>query len=440
MSLPIEIASPRSIYPSLMAPGAILLLLPLAIVRSEVVVSTEFPGGSGEVRMIGTAQRTSDPAEQTSNPAEQMIHIHPTVHRDRGWPCWWYVRLDGLQPGERVSFQVSANPQEFSAGQVLARQWSQPDRAAISLDNLHWSQTPPHRKLAGGVVQYQFVASASTVWLAWGPPFLPSDSDELLSRIALQTPTAERFVLATTRQGREVPAIRLTESSSPNGKRKAIWVQARQHAWESGSSWVGRGLIQWAASNDPAAISLRRTTDVYFVPIMDVDNVVAGAGGKNARPRDHNRDWTATPHYPEVAAAQKKLLELNQDARLAVFIDLHNPGSGHKQPYFYGPPNLTEMPADQQQAYARLLAATAAAMSGPLELHPRYRFATYIKTDEERARVSRNWVDDHTDSHVIALTLETAWNTPHSTTSGYQTVGRQLGEALASYLAPPPSS
>jgi hypothetical protein len=46
-------------------------------------------------------------------------------------------------------------------------------------------------------------------------------------------------------------------------------------------------------------------------------------------------------------------------------------------------------------------------------------------------------VNDHGNEHTLAACLETSWNTRHSTTEGYRTVGRQLGEALAAYLAPP---
>jgi len=53
-------------------------------------------------------------------------------------------------------------------------------------------------------------------------------------------------------------------------------------------------------------------------------------------------------------------------------------------------------------------------------------------------RISKNWVVAHTAGHVVAVTLETAWNTPHSTTAGYQTVGRQLGLAVELYLRTSP--
>ena len=61
---------------------------------------------------------------------------------------------------------------------------------------------------------YRLTAPASRFWLAWGPPFLPAHAEALLTETAQRLPEAERFVLATTREGRPVPGLRL-------GKRKA---------------------------------------------------------------------------------------------------------------------------------------------------------------------------------------------------------------------------
>ena len=302
----------------------------------------------------------------------------------------WYVRVDGLSPGQPVTLRVSANPAEFSKGQRLSRSWVQPEYAAISIDNLNWTQTPKSNNLAGGVVEYKFAAPAATIWLAWGPPFLPSHANALLNRITKRLPSAERFVLAKSRQGREVPALRIRSNSSDR-ERPAIWIQARQHAWEAGSSWVGLGFIEWVAGDDRLANLLRETTDIYFVPIMDVDNVTVGAGGKNAKPRDHNRDWSDTPHYPEVAAAQKQILDLDAQQGLSLFVDLHNPGRNDRAPYFYGPIDLSDLKDERQQTLRRLACrlqsrdrtADEAASHVPIR---------YVRQDARGTRSGQSWL------------------------------------------------
>lgn len=386
-----------------------------------LTVSADFPGGSAEVQAVDAA--------------DGVIHICPAVHAGRGWPCWWYLRIDGLAPGKPVTLKVSGNPKPFRDQQRLSATWSQPQRAAISTDNENWSQTPQREMTADKIASYRFDAPAKTVWLASQPPFLPSHANALLERVARQTPGAERFVLAKTREGRPVPGIKLGGGTAEEPAMLGVWVQARQHAWESGGSWVSRGFVEWAASDDPAAVQMRRIASIYVIPIMDVDNVTLGAGGKDAVPRDHNRDWDDHPVYPEVAAAQQRIRDLNAQGRLHVFLDLHNPGPGEPRPYFYGPLDLNTMPASQQHNYSRFLALSVECMRDPLPMDAKYHFATYVKTEEERARVSGTWVRNHTCNHAVAMSLETAWDTPHSTADGYQAVGRQLAQAVARYVA-----
>ncbi len=380
----------------------------------ELKVSTSFPGGSATVESID-----SDAG---------VIHIHPAVHPGQGWPCWWYLRIDGLKKGQALTLKVSKNTKPFRAKRILSADWAQPIQAAISTDNVTWTQTPGHRK-EGGVAVYEFETTAKTIWLAWGPPFLPSHAEALLKKIARSLPDSERFELARTRGDRAVHGIRIGSGSY------GVWVQTRQHAWEAGSSWVGRGFIEWTASDDPAAIALRKTATIHFVPIMDIDNVAVGAGGKDAIPRDHNRDWSDKPVYPEVAAAQAKIQKFDGANRFDFFLDLHNPGPNEKRPYFFGPMNLDKLPSIQQRNHARWLAISRELISDPLPLASDYKFATYVKTEEERNRMSSNWVRNHTSDHVLSTTLETVWNTPQSTQQGYQAVGRQLAQSVARYLS-----
>jgi hypothetical protein len=169
---------------------------------------------------------------------------------------------------------------------------------------------------------------------------------------------------------------------------------------------------------------------------MDVDNVAIGAGGKNEVPQDHNRDWTDQPHHPAVAAAQQQILASSKAGEFDVFVDLHNPGANSKNPFFYTTPRklLTERGARNLDHF---LAAAQAEMTGPLA----YKGETQEsgeKYDKNWKAISKNWVSFHAPAHVVSVTLETAWNTPDSTTSGYSSVGKGLGCALERYLRASP--
>jgi hypothetical protein len=391
------------------------LLLPLFVMtaHAELRVRTDFEGGNAEVVKLDQATQT--------------LRIMPALHEGRGWPCWWSFKLEGLTVGEAITLEVQPQTKPFRDKTVLAAAWCQPKCAWISLDGETWQPSAPGTLSTEKVMSYKIPAAATQMSLAWGPPFVPADADKLLAGIAAKLPEAKRFELAKTRGGRPVQGIRIGDENAAH----QVWVGSRQHAWEAGGSQVGRGFIQWYASDE--AKSLRANTCLHFIPIMDVDNAAIGAGGKEAMPRDHNRDWADVPVYPEVAAAQRMISDIQTKHGLDVFIDLHNPGASDPI-FFFGPFAFERMTGIQQRNYQRWIDLAAASITEPLKVQPTYRFATYVTTEEERGRMSSGWVRSHTGDATISVTLETGWNNPLMSVEGYGKVGAGLGRTLSTYL------
>ncbi|MDZ4683658.1 MAG: exo-alpha-sialidase [Planctomycetaceae bacterium] len=85
-----------------------------------------------------------------------------------------------------------------------------------------------------------------------GPPYTPRDTDELIATAMKSLPSARPFELARTRGGLPVRGLHVQEAGQAGAP--AIWVQARQHAWESGASWVARGFTEWLISDDEQGV------------------------------------------------------------------------------------------------------------------------------------------------------------------------------------------
>ncbi len=400
--------------------------LVVTAVAAELRVSTDFEGGSAHVESIDSTKR--------------LIRFMPGGDPQRGWPCWWYLRVDGLANGEPLTLDLGGSDRPTrnngaDTGKPLAASWAMAARAMFSTDGKTWQPTAAGRR-DGLRLHYEVTGAGGPLWVAWGPPFTPRDTEALLAQAEKSMPAAKSFELARTREGRAVRGLRVSEQKT--GKLPGVWVQARQHAWESGGSWVARGFTEWLVSDDADARWLRQHAEVFIVPIMDVDNVATGNGGKEANPRDHNRDWDDKPVYPEVAAAQARLRELTKENRLDVFLDLHNPAPGDARPFFFiGPRELMAEPA--RVNLSNFLALARARISGPLELadKPRETGPSYHPLWRQ---ISGQWVSDHGNSHTVAACLETSWNTPASTTDGYRTVGKQLGLAVVDFLRRKPTT
>lgn len=387
----------------------------------ELRVRSDFPGGNAEV--VSLDQESS------------VLRIMPEIRPGRGWPCWWFLRVEGLKAGQKFTLEVQAQTQPYRDKTVLNAAWCQPKHAAVSYDGSEWQLSPAAEFTADKIARYRFQVSSESLAIAWGPPFLPADAEQLLARLAAQLPDAVRFDLAESRDGRKVQGIRIGREEAVH----QVWVNARQHAWEAGGSWVGKGFIEWIAGDAPEARQLRQEACIHFVPIMDIDNVAVGAGGKDAQPRDHNRDWSEQPIYPEVAAAQQRIQEIIKRRGLAVYVDLHNPGANDPT-FFFGPFDLEQMQGTQQRNYQRWIELAAERIVEPMRVEPRYRVASYVTSDEERRRMSSQWVRDQAGDAALSVTLETRWNAPMGSQAGYGQIGAGLAQTLAAYIAQDPKA
>lgn len=383
--------------------GLALLAVPMMTANAGLAVRSDFPGGSAEVLRV----------DQKS----QLVSINPENHADRGWTCWWYAKISGIDPQKPLTLEV---------GDTF---WSTPDRATFSTDGRTWKQSELGKR-AGSRIRYQLDEGSKEILVAWGPPFLHHHAEALVREVA-KTTHATPFSLCTTREGRTTPAIRFYPSTMDNAP--AIWIHARQHAWEAGSSWVATGLIKWLASNSPEAKFLRNHSEITVVPIMDIDNVQRGAGGKNQLPHDHNRDWTDTPHWNAVKAAQNHIKSLDAEGRLHLFVDLHNPGARDRFPYYYIPPKeiLSHQGAQNLDTF---LTYSQSQMRGPLRYLGRAIESGANYDPKAWKAISKNWVAMNCQEHVVSVTLETAWNTPASTVEGYEVLGEQLGRSMSHYI------
>jgi len=410
-----------SITCSLVSLGVSWALAFPCIAHSELEVRTDFEGGSAQVLEVDSANA--------------IIRFAPGGDAERGWVCWWSLKVHHLQPGQKLTLILSPSQQRTRnngriSDKALDANWCMPAQASVSTDGRTWAHTSPGQR-ADGRIQYELVASAPILWIAWGPMFTTQTTAELIEFAGRTIPSAEAFELTRTRDNRPVMGLRIRPPRTSH-RSPAIWIQARQHAWECGSSWVAQGIVEWLAGNSESAKRLMENAELVIVPIMDVDNVSTGNGGKEASPRDHNRDWDATPVYPEVQAAQKQLLQWAQESRLDLFIDLHNPAPSDTKPFFFcGPPELlSDIGRDNRAIFlgiahryisGPLPVESAARLTGP-SYHPLWR------------QISGQWVNHHGNPHTNAICLETSWNTPDSTTEGYRQVGKQLGETIAEYI------
>ena len=240
-------------------------------------------------------------------------------------PSWFYFRLDGVK-GRTVTVDISGLEGEYNYrrhdGSGLRNTlpaYSFDDRTWRTVDSSEWLADPSR-------IRIRIDAGASDrVWIARQPPYTLSRLEQLLDE--LQGPHLERETISRTPEGRPLELLTITGSAAPGAEKKTVWLMARQHSWESGTSWALEGALRFLLSDDAEAADLRRKVVFQIFPMPDPDGVARGGVRFNQYGYDINRNWdTADPHKtPEIFAMRSRMRAwLDSGRSIDLFLTLHN--------------------------------------------------------------------------------------------------------------------
>jgi hypothetical protein len=194
------------------------------------------------------------------------------------------------------------------------REW-----APIQLDSL-----PTNR------VRLKVTMPGPRLFIARVEPYRLSDLDHLLARLRTNS-LVGIDVIGRTVLGRPLEVIRI---GNPAAKHR-VFLRARAHPWEAGSSWVVQGFIERLLQSDPAAAACRELYCAYILPMANKDGVALGRTRFNLNGKDLNRNWDQTADRvlaPENYALEQWLQALVQSGRgPQLALELHNDGGGRLQ-------------------------------------------------------------------------------------------------------------
>ncbi len=291
-----------------LAVGAALLAAP------RFTVDTRFEAGSaGRVETV----------------SENHIRVAVIGETDQGkrnrQPSWFYFRLDGAA-GREVIIELDQLHGEYNYkkhdGSGLRNM-----KPVYSYDNLTWTHFDSSEWDAkSSSIKVRLKPAKDRVWIARQPPYTTAHLERLLKEIG-GSKYLKREVVGKTAGGRPILLLTVTNPAAPDQNKKVIWLMARQHAWESGTSWVCEGALRFLVSADPAAARIRDGYVFKIFPMADPDGVVRGGVRFNAYGYDLNRNWdTADPQrMPEIFAQRKAMLEwIDRGGRMDLFVSLHN--------------------------------------------------------------------------------------------------------------------
>lgn len=210
---------------------------------------------------------------------------------------------------------------------------------------------------------------SDSIWLATQPMYPHSRLVSLIDEFKT-SPHARVEVIGKSAQGRDLVLVTVTDFDKPDGGKKTIWLQARQHAWEGGTSYVAEGAMRFAVSDSPEARELRANNICVFTPMVAVDGCALGLPRFNVHGYDPNRHWDEVnlrdKRYldlmPEVWYFKKAILAYAAKRPIDLMLNMHNTETGeYVATQASDAASLTKM----NVMYDRLLAATSFDPSEP---------------------------------------------------------------------------
>ena len=248
---------------------------------------------------------------------------------------WFFFRIDGAK--QDVTVDLVDLPGEYNY---------RPNRGAVTADTLPWISTDLKRWRQVEAAEYDPAEprlrfhvnpGRQPLWVAHVPPYTNRDLAALVRQVRTVR-FLHQTAIGKSVEGRDILLLTIT-APGPESGRKVVWLMARQHSWEAGTSWAAEGLIRFLVSADPKAARIRGATVFKILPLCDPDGVARGGVRFNKFGFDLNRNWDREDpvRMPEIAAQRRTILQwLDSGRRIDLFLSLHNTETAE---YLAGPPD-----------------------------------------------------------------------------------------------------
>lgn len=285
---------------------------------SGATIHSDFEGGS-----LGAVRRTGDASFVCATEGQ-------ADHEGRNRQVtWYYFRVDGARGRDvTVTLNDLVGEYDYRPGALGITERTVP---LYSHDRERWTHfdavsfDKEKKELT-----LRFTPREDPTWVAHVEPYTWSRFGRFLGGIR-ENPLLRLETLGKTVQGRDLYLFTITNPAVPDGRKKVVWAMFRQHAWESGTSFVGEGVVRYMLSDD--ARDLRDKVVFKVFPLMDPDGCAEGGVRFNRNGYDVNRNWDSVDvskeeHrrlMPEIWHAKKALHGWLDGGRpIHLFLTLHN--------------------------------------------------------------------------------------------------------------------
>jgi hypothetical protein len=298
-------------------------------------------------------------------------------------------------------------------------------------DGQTWTRIT-HAGVVGAAYVFQSPIAADTAWVALKIPYNFSKWMAYSAAIESNPLVSSIENIGSSLDGNPVHLVTITDPAVASTQKNGIWVVARHHPGEPGGSYMVEGFMRWLLGGSAQASELLRRAEVFIVPFMNPDGVLAGNQRVNLAGLDLNRQWTnpdpATA--PTVAATVDRITAYRDgggDTR--ILIDFHSAPTGRSNFFYYN-----EAESSTQALHDEIVDVIALAA----ELNPDFiGLSGSVARPVDMGQRARSWGFYALQTH--GLTVESSGNdvTYGPNVGKQQTIGRllDLGAAVGMAVA-----
>lgn len=274
--------------------------------RNGISFSTDFESGSiGAISKIGEnlwSLSLKDDNNDTSLPAS--------------FRTWWNVKIEGIESeGATFRFTRLGFPYFFVP--------------VFSLNGKDWEHFPESsvKQIDETTIEVFVPGDYSTCWIARTFPYTTQDYLDYRNQIA-PNPYVKIVALGNS-PDKAFPIDMITINDEVSGSdKKHIWIHARTHAAEVGSSYLLEGLINTVLSDSRIGNTLRGKYIFKIVPMHNADGIILGNYRTNASSINLENQWlfekSGNPLFlEETAPIENKFL--NRGGMAPLIIDEKDP-------------------------------------------------------------------------------------------------------------------
>ncbi len=261
---------------------------------------------SAQIRFItGYENSNVDTAVSVCSYYNNTVCFAPYKNSSNTETVWFNFGVTGFRRDTIITFLMNYHNQFYPPNNPVA---SFNGRDYFNVKARHHNNTN----------MFYLAPDADTVYVSTGYPYSYSRLKNVVN--SLNSNCVKIDSSQTTLQGHRLYYITFTDRSVKERRKRNVWIVARQHAFESLSSYVAEGMINYLASDEVPVGELLKNYIINIVPMVDIDNVVDGQSGRMSFPRDFNRDWNNPIHH-EIAVLERWIKKHSKNYDM--FFDIH---------------------------------------------------------------------------------------------------------------------